>query len=61
MTPVEERWAEALAIERQYGDGGPAYIAERLGALAIAGDEAGVARFRAIADLYAKLLSGRRQ
>ncbi|HEV7290446.1 hypothetical protein [Sphingomonas sp.] len=37
MTPDQERWAEALAVERLHG------------ALALAGDSAGVARFRQIA------------
>lgn len=49
MTPDHERWAEALAIERQHGDQAPVFVAERIGALALAGDEAGVERFRQIA------------
>ena len=49
MTPDQERWAEALAIERQHGDRAPVFIAERIGALALVGDEAGVERFRQIA------------
>jgi hypothetical protein len=49
MTPEQERWAEALAVERLHGDGAPAWIAERIGALALAGDVAGVERFREIA------------
>ena len=44
-----ERWAEALAIEKWKGEGAAAYVAERIGALALAGDTAGVERFRAIA------------
>ena len=44
-----ERWAEALAIERQHGAGAPAFIAERIGALALSGDMAGLERFRQIA------------
>jgi hypothetical protein len=39
----------ALAIERQHGDHAPVYIAERIGALALAGDQAGIERFRQIA------------
>ncbi len=49
MTPDQERWAEALAIERWKGADAPRWIAERIGALALAGDVAGVERFRAIA------------
>ncbi|WP_152616661.1 DUF6961 family protein [Sphingomonas sp. ERG5] len=49
MTPDRERWAEALAVERQHGDRAPAFIAERIAALALAGDIAGVARWKDIA------------
>ena len=49
MTLEKERWAEATTIMRQHGDGAPAWIAERIGALALTGDEAGVQRFREIA------------
>ena len=41
-----ERWAEALAIERLHGDRSPVWIAERIGALALSGDAAGLERFR---------------
>ena len=49
MTPDQERWAEALAIERLHGDKASVWVAERIGALALAGDTAGVARFKEIA------------
>ena len=49
MTPERERWAEALKIEQVHGDSAPAWIAERIGALALAGDGAGVERLRQIA------------
>jgi hypothetical protein len=49
VTPDEERWAEALAIERQYSDQAPLHVAERIGALTLADDEAGVARWKEIA------------
>lgn len=49
MTPDQERWAEALQIEKWKGADAPRYVAERIGALALAGDEAGVKRFREIA------------
>jgi hypothetical protein len=61
VTADQERWAEALAIERQYGEMAPMWIAERIGALAMAGDLAGVARFRAVAAKYEQLLAGRGQ
>ena len=59
MTPDQERWAEAVAIERQHGAMAPMWIAERIGALALAGDFAGVARFREIAVKYEQLLVGK--
>lgn len=49
MSPAEERLAEALAIERMYGEGASLWIAGRIEALSKAGDTAGVERFRAIA------------
>ncbi|WP_347270195.1 DUF6961 family protein [Rhizorhabdus histidinilytica] len=49
MSPDEERLAEALAIRRMYGEGAPAFVAARIGALALARDRAGVERFMAIA------------
>ena len=45
MTPERERFAEALAIQRLHSSGAPRWIAERIGALAAAGDVAGVERF----------------
>lgn len=53
--PEWELWACALAIERQYGDDAPQHIAERIGALAMAGDEAGVETWKAIAARYDRL------
>lgn len=49
MTPDQERWAEALAIERLHRERAALWIAERIGALALAGDADGVARFKQIA------------
>ncbi|WP_447753182.1 DUF6961 family protein [Sphingopyxis fribergensis] len=51
MTISDEQhlWACALAIERQHGARAPVFVAERIGALALAGDAAGVARWTAIA------------
>ncbi|MBW4331380.1 hypothetical protein KY084_10905 [Stakelama sp. CBK3Z-3] len=58
MTPDEERWAEALATQRIHGESGPAFIAERIGALALEGDEAGVARWKEIAQRFDQLGRG---
>lgn len=52
MTPDRERWAEALAIQRRFGELAPVHIARRIAALAVAGDAAGIARWR---DISAKL------
>ena len=49
MTPDEERWAEALMVERQHGDRAGEHSAERITALALAGVDAGVARWLEIA------------
>jgi hypothetical protein len=49
MTPDQHIWACALAIERLYGLRAPVHIAERIGMLALAGDQEGVARWQAIA------------
>ncbi|WP_069064634.1 DUF6961 family protein [Sphingobium sp. RAC03] len=51
-----ERWAEALAVERQHGVAGGRFIAERIRHLALAGDEGGVARWLAIATRLDQLL-----
>lgn len=61
MTPDEERWAEALAIERTHGASAPMWIAERIAALALAGDDAGVQRFREIAARLDQMTRGTRQ
>ncbi len=53
------RWAEMLAIERLHGTDTPSWIAERIGALAIAGDEAGVRRFKEIATRYERTMATR--
>ena len=58
MTPDEERWAEALAIERQHGADARYFIAKRLGELALAGDTAGATRLQAIAARLDQLRIG---
>lgn len=49
MTEEQHLWACALAIERQHGERAPLHVAERIGALALVGDVAGVERWKAIA------------
>lgn len=49
MTPERERWAEALAVDRQYGEQAPTHVAERIAALALENDEGGVKRWMQIA------------
>lgn len=60
MNPDQERWAEAMAIEQRHGDAAPVFVAERLGALALEGDWAGVTRWQAIAQRLDSLRSGQR-
>ena len=55
----KELWACALHVERQHGDDAPRFVAERIGALVLAGDTEGVATWKAIAvKLEATLLRG---
>ena len=61
MNRDHERWAEALAIERQHGAEAPRWIAERIGALAIEGDWPGVERFKQIARCLDQLRRGTAQ
>lgn len=49
MTDEQHLWACALAVEKQHGKEAPLHVAERIGALALAGDMAGVERWKAIA------------
>ena len=53
-----EVWAEALWVEQNKGDDGPAFMAEQISHLATKGDEAGVARWRRIAAAYDQLRCG---
>jgi hypothetical protein len=56
MTPDEFRWAEALALEKPHGEAAPRFVADRIGALALAGDTAGVERLRQISDRLEALI-----
>lgn len=53
--PHRQRWACALEVERQHGEDAPRFIAERIGALALAGDWTGVTTWRAIAGCLDQL------
>jgi len=44
-----ELWACALQVERQHGDNAPRFVAERIGALVVAGDREGIATWKGIA------------
>lgn len=61
MTPERERWAEAIAIKQRYGDQPHAHIAEQVARLALAGDQAGVIRWREIATRFDQLQAGTMQ
>ncbi len=54
-----ELWACALEVIRQHGEKAPVHIAERVGALALAGDVAGVETWKAIAARVDQLGRGR--
>ena len=58
MTPDQERWAEALAVDRLYGERAAAHIAERIGALAVLGDQDGIDRWMDIARRLDQLCGG---
>ena len=44
-----ELWASALQVQKQHAEGANLFVAERIGALALAGDEAGIAIWKEIA------------
>lgn len=58
VTGEQHIWACALAIEKQYGERAPLHVAERIGALALAGDLEGVAMWKAIAARLDALRAG---
>ena len=49
MTPEQHILACALEVERQHGERAPVFVAERIGALVMQGDVAGVEMWKAIA------------
>lgn len=58
MTPDQERWAEALAVERIHGGAAEMHVVGRILELTLAGDEAGCARWRAIGERLERLRLG---
>lgn len=61
MSEDEEILAVALLIERWRGETAHVHIAEQLGTVALADDQAGIARWRAIAAAYDQLRRESRQ
>lgn len=60
MTPQQERDAEAFTVWKKHGEMAPRFVVERIGALAMADDMAGVRRWQEIAHaLDTLMLSGR--
>lgn len=59
LSPEAHIWACALAVERQHGERAPVFVAERIGALALAGDREGVATWRRIAACLDRLAPSR--
>jgi hypothetical protein len=55
-SPDAERLAEAGQVLSTHGDRAPLFIAERIGALAQQGDDAGVQRWKDIARMLAHLM-----
>ena len=58
MTPEQERWSEAAAVLRMYGNFAPKHVAERVASLAIVGEPAGVDRWMEIARRLDQMLTG---
>lgn len=58
MTEGQERWAEALAIERLHGERAKTWVAERIVAFREAGDSKGVERFTILPACLGQLQFG---
>ncbi|WP_246587241.1 DUF6961 family protein [Stakelama flava] len=56
--PLEdwELWGAATMVVRQHGDRAPAFVAERIGVLALAGDSRGMDTWKRIASRVAQLM-----
>jgi len=55
LSHEQHLWACALAVERQHGARAPVFVAERIGALALADDAASIERWKAIAARMERL------
>ena len=55
MASEHELWAITLKVERDHGDGAPRYIAQQIGAAAIAGEWDAVTMWKAIAARFDQL------
>ena len=58
LTSEQERWAEAATIHRQHGERARVHVAEQIGRLALAGDQAGIRRWSEIAARLDQLMRG---
>ena len=58
MMPEQERWAEAVAVQRMYSKNAAEHVAERIGALAVLGDQDGIDRWMEIARRLDQLQLG---
>lgn len=56
LTHRQHIFACALEVHRQHGAAAPVYVAEQIGALAIAGDAAGTAMWKEIASALDEIL-----
>ncbi len=61
MTPEQERLVEAFEVQRYQGPNSQRWIAARIRALTLAGDEAGAQRYRETARAYEQLLPSHRE
>ena len=52
LTREQELWGVALWLEKAHGDEALDHIAREVARLAAAGDEAGIAMWRAVAERY---------
>jgi len=59
MVTDRELWASALHVERVHGDRAPAFVAARIGELALAGDAEGIEHWRLIAAKLDQLANPR--
>lgn len=52
MNEADEELAVVLWVEQHHGDRAEVFIAEQIGAMALAGDAAGIAHWKKIAALF---------